>query len=187
MKRYLWDYGELFLIAGLVILLDQLTKYLVWTNIPIGTVFRPDLTISQFVRIVHWKNSGAAFGMFQNMNTVFQILSILVSLAILYYFPQVPRNEWYLRIAMGFLLGGAIGNLIDRFVHGHVIDFISVGSFPVFNVADASISTGVAILFVGMWLQERQKKKIQITPETDQEETSQVPKTSALPEETQGE
>jgi signal peptidase II len=187
LKRHLLDYGQLFLIAGIVILLDQLTKNLIRTNIPMGTVFRPDLYISQFIRIVHWKNSGAAFGMFQNMNTVFQVLSILVSLVILYYFPQVPRNEWYLRIAMGFLLGGAIGNLIDRFIQGHVTDFISIGNFPVFNVADASISTGVAILFIGMWIQERQKKMLEGEPGIKAEETSLEPETSAIPEESQGE
>jgi signal peptidase II len=60
---------------------------------------------------------------------------------------------------MGLLLGGAIGNLIDRFRQGYVTDFISVGKFPVLNIADASISVGVAILFIGMWLQERQKKQ----------------------------
>ena len=107
-------------------------------------------------RIVHWKNTGAAFGIFQGFGNVFTILAIIVSIAILYYFPQVPRRDWTLRLAMGLQLGGAIGNLIDRLLFGSVTDFISLGNFAVFNVADASISIGVAILVLGMLVKERE-------------------------------
>jgi signal peptidase II len=68
-------------------------------------------------------------------------------------------------------LGGAVGNLIDRLTIGYVVDFVSVGQFPVFNVADSSITVGVAILLVGMWLQERQEKK-QALAESGLSETS---------------
>jgi len=64
-----------------------------------------------------------------------------------------------LRLAMSMQLGGAIGNLIDRLTIGHVTDFISVGKFAVFNIADASISVGAAVLFVGIWIMERRDKK----------------------------
>jgi signal peptidase II len=60
---------------------------------------------------------------------------------------------------MSMQLGGAIGNLTDRLTIGHVTDFISVGTFPVFNIADASISVGAAVLFVGIWMMERAEKK----------------------------
>src|SRR4030067_1795107 len=96
-----------------------------------------------YARIVHWKNTGAAFGLLQGFGGVFTILGLLVSIAILFYFPQVPTREWTLRLAMGLQLGGAVGNLIDRITQGYVTDFISVGTLPVFNVADSSISLGV--------------------------------------------
>jgi signal peptidase II len=70
----------------------------------------------------------------------------------------VPRSEWYLRLALCLQLAGAVGNLIDRIYQGFVTDFISLGTFAVFNVADASISTGVAVMLVGLWFKERQAK-----------------------------
>jgi signal peptidase II len=188
LKKYLLDYAQLFMIAGIVIALDQLTKYLVRTNVPMNTVYRPDLWLSQYARIVHVNNSGAAFGMFRSLGNVFSILSVGVGLVILYYFPQVPRKEWYLRIAMGLLLGGAIGNLIDRLLfQGHVTDFISLGNFPVFNVADSSISCGVAILFLVMWFQERQKKNQPGEEIINDEPVTQTATPSTIPEDPQGE
>ena len=187
MKKYLADYAYLFAIAGTIVLLDQLTKYLVRTNLPMATVFMPDLWLSQYVRIVNWKNTGAAFGMFQSLSTVFTILSFVVSAVIIYYFPQVARQEWYLRLAMGMLLGGAVGNLVDRLTVGHVTDFISIWRFPVFNLADLSITTGVAILFLGMWWQESQKKTSINSATGEGEVPMQEKATHSLPEELQGE
>jgi signal peptidase II len=155
------DYVSLFLIAGTIIFLDQATKYLIRTNLALGEVYRPDLWITEFARIVHWQNTGAAFGMFQSLGNVFMVLSMIVSAAIVYYYPQVPRKDWLIRLSMAMLLGGAVGNLIDRLYQGYVTDFISFMEFPVFNIADASISLGVVVLFIGMWLQERENKKLQ--------------------------
>jgi signal peptidase II len=158
LKRYIADYAFLFLVAGTVILLDQLTKSWIRANLQLGEIYRPDLWLSDFARIVHWKNTGAAFGMFQSGGMIFTVLSFVVSVVIIYYFPQTPRTDWLIRLAMGLLLGGAVGNLIDRLQQGHVTDFISVGDFPVFNVADSSISLGVVVLFLGMWKQEREAR-----------------------------
>ena len=91
--------------------------------------------LAPYARIVHWYNSGAAFGMFQNGNLVFTILAFIVIGAIIYYFPQVESDDWTLKVAMGLQLAGASGNLIDRLMRGKVTDFISVGIFPVFNIA----------------------------------------------------
>jgi signal peptidase II len=125
--------------------------------------------------------------MFQGFGDVFTILAIVVSAAILYYFPQVPRQDWPLRLAMGLQLGGAVGNLIDRITQGHVTDFISLGTFAVFNVADASISIGVAILVLGMWIKERSVKTDQ-GPATDELEAETRESISTpIPEEIQGE
>lgn len=158
MKKYIRAYSFLFLASGLVITLDQITKTLVRANLALEEIWSPWHWLIPYARIVHWKNLGAAFGMFPQLSDVITVLAVLVSIAILYYFPQVPPEEWTLRLAMSLQLGGAIGNLIDRLIQGYVTDFISIGTFPVFNIADASISTGTAVLILGMWLKDRGRK-----------------------------
>lgn len=155
LKRAIYEYLSLVGMAAVVLGLDQWTKTLVRNNLQFGEVWSPWGWLAPYARIVHWKNTGAAFGMLPGFSDVFTILAIIVAIAILIYFPQVPRQDWPLRLAMGLQLGGALGNLIDRLTVGHVTDFISVGTFPVFNVADASISVGVTILVIGMWWKER--------------------------------
>ena len=160
MKKYIRDYVFLLGIAGFIVLLDQLTKNLVRTRIPLGESWSPWQWLAPYVRIVHWQNTGAAFGMLQGFSIVFTVLAIIVSIAILYYFPRVPRNEWLIRLAMAMQLGGAVGNLIDRLTYGTVTDFVSLGTFAVFNVADACISVGTALLVIAVWDSERRQKKL---------------------------
>jgi len=159
LKRYIKDYTFLTLIAGTVITLDQITKYWVRSNIAMGDTWMPWEWLVPYARIAHWYNTGVAFGMFQGRGTLFTILAFLVAGAIIFYFPSVPSQDWSLRLAMGLQLGGAVGNLIDRLTIGHVTDFISVGNFPVFNIADSSITVGVCVLLLGIWLQERAEKQ----------------------------
>lgn len=161
LKNHIIDYLFLLLSGAAIIGLDQWTKALVRAKIPLGTDWLPNgLTwLLPYARIRHWYNSGAAFGIFQNGNLVFTILAIIVILLIIFYFPRTQRNDWWLRIAMILQFSGATGNLIDRLFFAHVTDFLSVGRFAIFNVADASISTGVAVLILGVWLKERAEKK----------------------------
>jgi signal peptidase II len=155
------DYAVLLGLAGIIVGLDQWTKWLVRTHLPFQSSWLPDgmQWLSPYVRIVNWSNSGAAFGTFQSGNSVFTALAILVIVAILYYYPRVEATDWTLRLAMGLQLGGAAGNLIDRLLMQRVTDFIAVGTFPVFNLADASISIGVVVLLLGVWVKERNEKK----------------------------
>ena len=161
MNQKVKDYLILIGVAGIVIALDQWTKWLVRQNVEFGGQWLPEGLgwLSPYARIVNWSNSGAAFGMFQNGNLVFTILAIIVIIAIIYYYPQVEANDWTLKLAMGLQLAGASGNLIDRLMVGKVTDFISVGTFPVFNVADSSITVGVIVLLIGVWIKERQEKR----------------------------
>ncbi|MCS6908616.1 MAG: signal peptidase II [Anaerolineales bacterium] len=159
MKRLFQDYVYLFTLAAVILLFDQWTKELVRRTLQVGEVWSPWEALTPYVRIVHWKNSGAAFGILQGFGGLFMVLAIVVALMIVFYFPKVPRRDWSLRLALGLQLGGAVGNLIDRLRHGYVTDFISVGTFPVFNIADSSISIGVAILALGLWLKDRQERK----------------------------
>ena len=163
MKKYIRDYAFLFTLAGVIIALDQWTKEIVRTHLTSGELWSPWEWLTPYARIVHWHNTGAAFGLGQNLSLVFTLLAILVVGAIIFYFPQIPRQDWPLRIALGMQLGGAAGNLIDRLAQGYVTDFISVGTFPVFNVADSSISIGVAVLIIGMWISER-RTNLEIRP-----------------------
>ena len=145
--------------SGLIVALDQITKEAVRDQLAFGQVIEPIPSLAPFVRIVHWQNTGAAFGIFPGGGVVFTVIAFLVIAAIIYYYPQISSEYWLLQLALILQLGGAIGNLIDRVARGPVTDFVAVGNFPVFNVADASISIGVALLILSMWFEERAEQR----------------------------
>ena len=161
MNSKIKDYLILLGVASIVVALDQWTKLLVRENIQFGGMWLPEslIWLSPYARIVHWYNSGAAFGLFQNGNLIFTILAFIVIGAIFYYYPFVQNEDWTLKLAMGLQLAGAAGNLVDRLRMGKVTDFISIGTFPVFNVADSSITIGVIVLLLGVWIKERKEKR----------------------------
>jgi signal peptidase II len=163
------DYLFLFSIAGVIVVLDQITKMAVRNNLTFGEIWVPWHWLAPYARIVNIPNTGAAFGSFQNLGDVFAILAVIVAGAIVYYFPQIPREDKLLRLALVLQFGGAIGNLIDRINHGWVTDFVSLGPFPVFNVADLCITTGVILLILSIWLKERNKPAASQTPEDSSE------------------
>ncbi|MFP3854861.1 MAG: signal peptidase II [Anaerolineales bacterium] len=144
--------------SGLIVALDQVTKNIVRNRLAFGQVYEPIPELAPFLRIVHWRNTGAAFGIFPDGGIIFAVIAFLVIGAILYYYPQIPIRHRLLRWALMLQLAGAIGNLIDRLTLGPVTDFIAVGSFPVFNVADASISVGVGLLILSMWLEGHEQE-----------------------------
>lgn len=141
-----------FLIAGAIIALDQFTKWLVRSNLRVGETWPEDS--DAFVRIIHVTNSGAAFGILQGQ-TLFLIVTSLIGLAaIVLYYIYPPMEHGLIRIALSMQLGGALGNLIDRVRMGEVTDFVDVGSFPTFNVADSSISISIAVVLLFFLMQE---------------------------------
>lgn len=143
-----WQRSRLILVAALVLVLDQLSKYAVETAVPLYQSWIPIPALESMLRITHATNTGAAFGMFPDGNLFFAIAAFLIGLAILYYNYILPGGVWLLRLALGLQLGGALGNLLDRLRQGHVTDFIDMGSlWPfIFNVADAAIVAGVILL-----------------------------------------
>ena len=161
LKNNWGDYVLLFLVAGIIVTTDQLAKVWVRANVPLGGDWLPGplAWLMPYARIRFWYNSGAAFGIFQNGNLVFMLLAVIVAGAILYYFPRISRKDWWLRLALMLQFSGAVGNLTDRIQFGHVTDFISVGSFAIFNIADASISVGVAVLILGVWINDMADKR----------------------------
>lgn len=148
------DTAILLVVGGIVLGLDQLTKSWVRSRLAFGEVMEPIPALAPVFRIVHWENTGAAFGVFPDGGVVFAVIAVVVVAAIIYYFPEIPSHHWLLRTALVLQLGGALGNLVDRLLKGPVTDFISIGSLPVFNVADAAISVGVVLLILSMWLEE---------------------------------
>ena len=171
MEKRLKSYLILFPIAAGIIALDQWTKVLIRNTLKIGEILPLWDWLTPYARVVHWKNTGVAFGMFQNNNILFAILVSIIALVIIIYYPQLTEGDWFLRIALSMQLGGAVGNLIDRLTIGHVTDFVSVGNFAVFNVADASVTVGVGIMILGLWVEEKKLRKIKDEEASDSEET----------------
>ncbi len=144
----------LIIIALVVIIADQVTKYLVTTGIPLH---RGVEIIPGFANLVHVRNPGAAFGIFadstSNLRAVFLLLvSVAALVCIIWTVVASKQIDPYLLVGLSFFFGGATGNLVDRLRFGEVIDFVDVyvGSFhwPAFNVADASLCVGTALLFL---------------------------------------
>lgn len=171
------NYIFLGLVAGFIILLDQASKYLVRQYIPVNTIFAWWDWLLPYARFYHTQNTGVAFGMLQGANTLFALLAVIVSIVIIIYYPRVAGDDWILRLALSMQLGGALGNLVDRIFIGQVTDFISIGNFAVFNIADSSITVGVGVLLLGVWLQERRKSqndKVARTVEDNQQAANEV-------------
>jgi signal peptidase II len=137
------------IIAICTVALDQLTKMAVAGSIPLGAG-RP--VIGDFFRLRHIRNSGAVFGIMRGAGQYFTVFSVLAAgvLVLVIYFSRGASRM--VRISLGLVLGGAIGNLIDRLRFGEVVDFMDLGfggsRWPCFNIADAAITVGVVLLIV---------------------------------------
>ena len=132
------------LVFALTLAGDQLSKALVRGALSVGE----SLPAEGFLRLTHVTNSGAIFGLFPNQAIVMTGASVVGIAVLLYFYHAHAGGDWRVRVSMGLLLGGAVGNLIDRLAMGRVTDFLDVGAWPVFNLADSSIVTGVVILAV---------------------------------------
>ncbi|MDT8859100.1 signal peptidase II [Alkalihalobacillus sp. MEB130] len=149
-----------YLIALLVIIVDQLTKWIVDTQMAIGERIP---VIEQVFYITSHRNKGAAFGILQGQMWFFYIITTIVIIGIVYYMQKEAKNSRLFGISLALLLGGAIGNFIDRLFRGEVVDFVDTYifgyNFAIFNVADAALCVGVGLLFVKMINDERKLKK----------------------------
>jgi signal peptidase II len=146
------------MIAVAVILLDQLTKSVVARHLSFPS---EQVVLEGFFKLVHWGNTGSAFSMFQDRNGILALVSV-GAIALLY----LTRHHFDAdtvpgQLALGLIFGGIVGNLVDRMIHQHVIDFIyfyvtrrdgTELGFPAFNIADSAICVGVGLLFVLAWL-----------------------------------
>ena len=154
------------LLAALILavfIIDQVTKSWVRASLIEGASRPRD----GFLRITHISNTGSAFGLFPNQ-TMFLLIASLVGIAVLLiFFRKQAGHGFMVRTSLGLQLGGAAGNLVDRITMGKVTDFIDVGAWPVFNLADASIVTGIVIL---AWLLFRSPRNTAVTEDVEEAE-----------------
>ena len=121
---------------------DQLSKILINSFLPLGESI-PD---EGFFRLTHISNSGTIWGLFPEQTFALIIGSFLGIGLLLYLYYKIASSSPLISISIGLQFGGALGNLIDRIRLGYVVDFIDVGAWPIFNLADSSIVTGIAML-----------------------------------------
>lgn len=135
------------LLALVVFSADQLSK--LWVLATLGPLpYQHTITlVGDWLSLVYSRNTGVAFGLFQNMSQLFTVTSIMITVAAIYaYVYHLPNHSPSIQVAMGLVVGGALGNIVDRLRLGYVVDFISVGWWPIFNLADSGITVGVTIL-----------------------------------------
>jgi signal peptidase II len=152
-------YSRLFITALIVFFLDQITKTWIFNNedIPLGSYHYPDSieVIPGFFYIVHIGNEGAAWGMLSGHGGLLSLLAVIALVAIYKFRHELELHRGIMQIAFGLLIGGIVGNLVDRQIHGHVIDFLDfhfpfsipwimpTGRYSSFNIADCGIVIGV--------------------------------------------
>jgi len=143
---------RILLAAGLTLALDQFTKHVVVTT------FAPLESRIAIPRVLWWtfvQNHAGAFGLFGTKSWLLVVMAVAVLAVFWFSFRDAAAQSRAVQIAFGAIVGGAIGNIVDRFHYGFVVDFIDLRWWPVFNVADSCITLGVAALIVTSFLRER--------------------------------
>jgi signal peptidase II len=154
-----WLNVVFFLTALLVVVADQLSKMWIRSNLVVGQ----SLPETGFFRLTHIQNTGAAFGLFQGHSFALTIVALVGIVVLLVYALLIYRRFPILdnllgKSALGLVLGGTVGNLIDRLHLGYVTDFIDVGFWPAFNIADSAIVVGVIMLAYSLYFLARTEK-----------------------------
>lgn len=149
-------------IALLIVAADQWTKWLVLKNMELGERIP---VIEPYLAWLSHRNRGAAWGMLEGQMWLFAIITIAVIIGILYYFHKHAKGQPLFQLSLMIILGGAVGNFIDRMLRGEVVDFVDVlipiinYDFPIFNVADAALTVGVVLMIIFVIYDEKQEKK----------------------------
>lgn len=143
-----------------MIVADQWTKWLILKHMELGQSI---VVMEDFLYITSHRNKGAAWGILQGQMWFFYIITVVVIIGIVYYMQKYAKGKILASAALALMLGGAIGNFIDRVYRKEVVDFIDVYifnyDFPIFNVADSCLVVGVILLMFWMLLEERMAKK----------------------------
>ena len=149
-----------YLLALAVIIIDQLSKWIIDTKM---AVFEQIPVIENFFYITSHRNKGAAWGILQDQMIFFYIITVIVVIGIVYYMQTQAKGHTGYSIALSFILGGAIGNFIDRLFRQEVVDFLDFiiinYDFPIFNVADSFLVIGVSLFILFTIIEERKAKR----------------------------
>lgn len=138
------------LLALVVVIMDQLSKFYIQTHMVLGMSVP---VLEDVFHITYILNPGAAFGLFEHQTAFFVMIAAGMVIATLYFYPKIPKQYKLLRFGMGLMVGGALGNVIDRIKTGYVVDFFDFRIWPIFNIADAGIVCGVGcIIFTILYL-----------------------------------
>ena len=152
--------------AAIILGADQVTKQIVINTIEHNS--EGVVAVEGFLKFVKWYNSGAAWSMFQDSSIPLAILSFVALIALIRFRHQFEIETSMGKIAIGMLIGGILGNMIDRIAYQHVIDFIRFYinkrgggelGYPAFNIADVGICVGVGLLFVMTWREQKREEK----------------------------
>ncbi len=143
------------LIVSIFFLLDQISKEIIIRTLKVGE----SIPEEGFFRFTHVRNFGSAFSIIQDANLFLMIVGILAIILITYFLIFVAKDSVTLQISISLQLSGAFGNIIDRIRLGSVTDFIDVGSWPVFNIADSCISVGMAMLAFYLYINWKEERK----------------------------
>lgn len=149
-----------YIVAAIVIAIDQFTKWLVVKHMDL---YESIPVIDNFFYLTSHRNSGAAWGILQGQMGLFYIITVIVIIGIIYYMQKFARDSKLSLLALSLVLGGAIGNFIDRLFRKEVVDFLDFTiiryDYPIFNVADSALVVGVILIFITIYLEERSKDK----------------------------
>jgi len=144
------DAGLVIGLAASVAAIDQLTKFVVVSKIGPGRWESQVEILEGWLALEYTENRGAAFGVLAGIAPVLTWVSIAILTGLLWHYSRQTRPPLWHTLAIGAIAGGALGNLFDRVRLGHVIDFVSVGPWPNFNVADSAITVGALVLLWGL-------------------------------------
>jgi signal peptidase II len=161
MQRRVWPVWAYYIIAVVVFIIDYVSKKIVSHNVELNTERIP--VIGDFFILTHIRNRGAAFGMLQEQRLFFLTITVVVVGGILWYLHRSYRTGTaMLLIALAVILGGAVGNFLDRALYGEVVDFLQFNfgsyTFPIFNLADTAICIGVGLVILDALLTMKQEK-----------------------------
>jgi signal peptidase II len=148
-----------FIVAAIAVVLDQITKALVINAFGPSENGNATTIIPHVLEFRHDENTGAAFSLFQGRSTTLLLIGVVVIGVLVYYYRALPQGNPLLRIAVGAVLGGAVGNLIDRVRLGHVTDWIHISHYPTFNLADSCITVGMLTLAVYLLFLDRSPRR----------------------------
>lgn len=181
LRKKLGNWAVLLGLSLFLLALDQFTKWLVQQNLAVGEAWAPIPALAKVFTITHVRNTGVAFGQLSGLGWLFMFVNLAVLIAVLVLYPRIPQGQWLLRLAAALVLAGDLGNVINRLhtaflvaaetgsiwtalPHAYVTDFMDFKIWPVWNMADLYLVSGLAIVAVWLWRTE-QKTTQEAMPE----------------------